>query len=231
MPLTLKFDTELSMSNTLTTFPLNSLLKRLFAEADAATSPAIAGLSRAEQARMMGSKTEYLTFYSLLKDLWLPVSQETGTLLYMLARSMKARNVIEFGTSFGISTLHLAAALRDNGGGRLISSEFEPSKVARAREHLVEGGLADLVEIREGDALATFATDLPDTIDLLLLDGAKSLYSDVLTLVESRLRPGALIVADNADQSPDYVERVRSLRNGYLSVPFGEDVELSIRLG
>lgn len=231
MPLTLKFDTELSMSNTLTTFPLNSLLKRLFAEADAATSPAIAGLSRAEQARMMGSKTEYLTFYSLLKDLWLPVSQETGTLLYMLARSMNARNVLEFGTSFGISTLHLAAALRDNGGGRLISSEFEPSKVARAREHLVEGGLADLVEIREGDALATFATDLPDTIDLLLLDGAKSLYSDVLTLVESRLRPGALIVADNADQSPDYVERVRSLRNGYLSVPFGEDVELSIRLG
>src|SRR3546814_1532991 len=54
----------------------------------------------------------------------------------MLARSAKARTIVEFGTSFGISTLHLAAALWDNGGGRLITSEFEPSKVVRAREHL-----------------------------------------------------------------------------------------------
>jgi len=55
-------------------------------------------------------------------------------LLYMLARGCGARNIIGFGTSFGISTLHLAAALRDNGGGRLVTSEFEASKVARARE-------------------------------------------------------------------------------------------------
>jgi predicted O-methyltransferase YrrM len=83
--------------------------------------------------------------------------------------------MVEFGTSFGISTLHLAAALRDNGGGRLITSEFEPSKVARARRNLEAGGVADLVEIREGDALQTLAADLPETIDLVLLDGAKAL--------------------------------------------------------
>ena len=88
----------------------------------------------------------------------------------------------------------------------------------------------DLVEIREGDALKTLASDLPDSIDLLLLDGAKSIYCEVLDLVESRLRAGALIVADNADYSPDYLARVRTSENGYLSVPFGEDVELSIRL-
>ncbi|MCY1233960.1 Methyltransferase domain protein [compost metagenome] len=125
----------------------------------------------------------------------------------------------------------MAAALRDNGGGRLISSEFEPSKVARAREHLNEGGVADLVEIREGDALKTLSADLPQSIDLLLLDGAKALYPDVLALVESRLRPGALIVADNADHSPEYLARVRAADSGYLSVPFADDVELSIRLG
>ncbi|MFX6006774.1 class I SAM-dependent methyltransferase, partial [Acinetobacter baumannii] len=88
---------------------------------------------------------------------------------------------------------------RDNGGGRLITSEFEPSKAARARKNLRDGGLIELVELRQGDALVTLAADLPETIDLLLLDGAKPLYPDILALVESRLRPGALVVADNAD--------------------------------
>jgi len=64
-----------------------------------------------------------------------------------------------------------------------------------------------------------------------LLDGAKALYPEVLNLLESRLRPGALIVADNADYSPEYLERVRAPASGYLSVPFAEDVELSMRLG
>ncbi len=156
--------------------PLASLLARLFDEAEAAapaTSPAFADLSRDEQARLMRSKTDYTDLYARLKDYPLPVSRETGTLLYMLARSGGARAIVEFGTSFGISTLHLAAALRDNGGGRLITSEFEPSKVARARANLTTAGLADLVEIREGDALRTLAADLPDSVDLLLLDGAK----------------------------------------------------------
>lgn len=215
---------------TLTTTPLAPLLDRLFAEAEAATSPALAQLSGEERERMMRSKTEYLDLYGRLKDLWLPVSRETGLLLYMLARSCSARTIVEFGTSFGISTLHLAAALRDNGGGRLITSEFEPSKVVRAREHLKEAGLLDLVEIREGDALKTLAVDLPETIDLLLLDGVKSLYTDILGLMENRLRPGALIVADNADYSPEYLERVRAPRSGYISTPFAEDVELSMRL-
>ena len=92
----------------------------------------------------MRSKTDYLDFYGRLKDLPLAISRETGALLYMLARSSEARTIVEFGTSFAISTLHLAAALRDNGGGRLITCEFEPSKVARARDNLTAGGVIDL---------------------------------------------------------------------------------------
>jgi len=111
--------------------------------------------------------------YARPTDQPLPVSRATGALLYMLARSIGAQNVAEFGASFGISTLHLAAALRDNGGGRLIGSEFEPSKAARARENLAAAHLSDLVDIREGDALETFARDLPRSIDLVLLDEAK----------------------------------------------------------
>jgi len=219
---------------TLTTTPLAPLLDRLFEEAATAspvTSPAMADLSAEERARLMQSKTDYLDYYTRLKDFPLPVSRETGMLLYMLARNSTARTIVEFGTSFGISTLHLAAALRDNGGGRLITCEFEPSKLARARKNLTDGGLIDLVEIREGDALQTLGTDLPETIDLLLLDGAKALYPDILSLVESRLRPGAWIVADNAEFSPEYLARVREPANGYLSTPFAEDVELSMRIG
>ncbi|RUU11014.1 O-methyltransferase [Mesorhizobium sp. USDA-HM6] len=216
---------------TLTGTPLAPLLARLFKEAAAATSPAVARYSGEDRARLLGSKTEYREFYGSLKDLWLSVSPETGTLLYMLARSTGARIIVEFGTSFGISTLYLAAALRDNGAGRLITTEFEPSKVTRAKANLTEGGLLDLVEIREGDALETLSKDLPDRIDLLLLDGAKALYPEILSLVESRLRPGALVIADNADFSPEYLERVRSPAGGYMSTPFGDDVELSMRLG
>lgn len=212
--------------------PLASLLARLFDEADAsspATGPAFANVSRDEQARLMRSKTDYADLYARLKDYPLPVSRETGMLLYMLARSGGATAIVEFGTSFGISTLHLAAALRDNGGGRLITSEFEPSKVVRAQANLTAAGLADLVEIREGDALRTLANDLPDAVDLLLLDGAKALYPEILALVEPRLRAGAFVVADNAEYSPDYLAYVRAPENGYLSVPFGGDVELSMR--
>src|SRR4051794_6587333 len=208
--------------------PFAPLLSRLLTEADAATSPAIAQYSSEERARLVNSKTEYREFYGNLKELWLAVSPETGTLLYMLARSTGARIIVEFGTSFGISTLHLAAALRDNGGGRLITSEFEPSKVMRARDNLTAGGLIDLVEIRAGDALKTLSIDLPDTINLVLLDGAKALYPEILNLVESHLKPGAFVVADNADYSPDYLDIVRSPSKGYMSIPFGGDVELSM---
>jgi predicted O-methyltransferase YrrM len=219
---------------TLTAIPLAPLLNRLFEEADAAlpdTKAAVADLSDEERARLMRSKTDYRDFYGRMKHLPLPVSRETGALLYMLARSSGARTIVEFGTSFGISTLHLAAALRDDGGGRLITSELEPSKAARARDNLKAGGVIDLVEIREGDALKTLSVDLPETIDLVLLDGAKALYPEILGLLESRLKVGALIVADNADMSPDYLKRVRSPTSGYLSVAFAEDVELSMRLG
>jgi len=218
---------------TLSEEPVEPLLDRLFAEADALsprTNPAFAKVDPDEVRRLMQSKADYRYLYAELQDYALPVSRETGALLYMLARSANAKTIVEFGTSFGLSTLHLAAALRDNGGGRLITTEFEPSKLARAQANLAEGGLTDLVEFREGDALQTLAADLPSTIDLLLLDGAKSLYSDILDLLESRLRVGAIIIADNADFCPDYLARVRAPGGGYMSLPFGADVELSAKV-
>ena len=218
---------------TLTTPPLSTLLQRLFAEADATQASLrqeAAGLSPAERAARINSSGDYRDFYmTRAKDVYLAVSAETARLLYMLVRSCKARSVVEFGTSFGLSTLHLAAAVRDNGGGRVIGTEFEPSKVARARANMAAAGLADLVEIREGDALETLARGLPDTVDLVLLDGAKSLYNPVLALLAPRLRPGSLVVADNADMCPEYLVAIRAPDSGYLSVPFADDVELSMK--
>ena len=218
--------------NTLTSPPLAALLTTLMAEADATQAQMrreMSGISPEERAVMMRTTKGYRELYGRMKHYHLAVSAETGRLLYMLARSARARAIVEFGTSFGVSTLHLAAALRDNGGGRLIGSEFEPGKIAQARKNLEAAGLADLVEIREGDALETLARDLPESIDLVLLDGAKGLYPHVLALLESRLKIGAMLIADNADWSPEYLAKVRSPEGGYLSVPFGGDVEVSTR--
>src|ERR1700749_1845313 len=120
----------------LTSQPLASVLERLFAESDASEAAfmqQIGNLTPEERAARVRSMTDYRSFYARAKDIYLAVSRETARLLYMLARNSRARSVVEFGTSFGISTLHIAAALKDNGGGHLIGSEFEPSKVAQAR--------------------------------------------------------------------------------------------------
>jgi predicted O-methyltransferase YrrM len=220
--------------STFTTPPVSELLPRLFADA-AATQAQLrqmfGSLTPEERAsRMADASRDYRAFYSKAKAIHLAVSPETGRLLYMLARATRAKAIVEFGTSFGLSTICLAAALRDNGGGALIGSEFESEKLAHARANLQAAGLADLVEIRDGDALESLAHDLPATIDLVLLDGHKPLYPRILDYVAPKLRAGACLVADNADASPEYLERVRAPNGGFVSVPFADDVELSVKL-
>ncbi len=170
------------MMNTLTSAPLAPLLNYLFELADNMAHPtneAFRVMSDEEQTRLLQSKTDYRELYGHLKDVPLAVSRETGKLLYMLARSSRAQHIVEFGTSFGLSTLHLAAAVRDNGGGRIITSEFEPGKVALARNHFADAGVSDLIEIRVGDALDTLSQDLPASVDMLVLDGAKAIYPEI----------------------------------------------------
>jgi len=218
---------------TLTTNPCAGVLAHLFAEADASDARLdewSETLSAGERAELMGGGGDLRQFYGRLKGFYLAVSRSTASLLYILARSCRAQEIIEFGTSFGVSTLHLAAALRDNGGGRLIGTEFEATKAAQARENIAAAGLGDLVEIREGDALETLASDLPKFVDLVLLDGAKALYPGVLSMLEARLQAGSLVVADNADRSAEYLARVRDPASGFVSVAFASDVELSMKL-
>jgi predicted O-methyltransferase YrrM len=216
--------------NTLSSPRVVRVLDRLFAESDASEPMMNAAVAGANVSAMITSRTDYREFYGLLKEIALPVSHETGALLYMLVRSARVHSILEFGTSFCVSTIYLAAGLRDNGGGRVITTEFEKSKVERARENLTEAGLIDLVEIREGDALQTLARDLPDSLDVVLLDGAKALYADVLAMVESRLHTGSLVLADDARYCAEFVNKMREAAASYISIPLAGDLEMAMRL-
>ncbi|HJU10890.1 MAG TPA: class I SAM-dependent methyltransferase [Candidatus Binataceae bacterium] len=219
--------------------PVAGVLKRLFQEAAIADRPLAddfrkAGTPQEMWAQLIEAETkDYRALYRRFANNFLNVSPEFGRFLYMCARALRVRQIVEFGTSFGISTIHLACALRDSGGGKLIGTELEPEKAQRARQNLTDAALADLVEIRVGDALETLKEGIDGEIDFLLLDGAVSLYLPVLKLLESRLRDGAVVIGENAvEQVPGYLSYVRNLQNGYHSIalPFapGRGNELTV---
>jgi predicted O-methyltransferase YrrM len=167
-------------------------------------------------------------------DFYLPVTPEAGRLLYALVRATRPGTVVEFGMSLGISALHLAAAVRDNGSGRVVTTELSTAKVAAAKKTFAETGLDDVITVLEGDALRTLA-GLDGTVEFVLLDGWKELYLPVIKLLEPRLTPGTLIVADNTsmDDTKPYLDHVRDPGNGYVSVNFlardSDSMEISCR--
>jgi hypothetical protein len=157
-----------------------------------------------------------------------------GDLIYLLCRAMRATRVVEFATSVGFSTLYFAAAIRDNGGGTVIGSELVASKVAVARQNLAEAGLADYVDIREGDGRQTLR-DLGGTVDFALIDGwpvgsGPSLARQVIEIVAPQLRIGAYVMNDNGE--PDYIDFIRNPASGFLSVtlPIKGATELSVKI-
>jgi predicted O-methyltransferase YrrM len=169
-----------------------------------------------------------------MSEFYIPVTPEAGRLLYSLVRATRPTTVVEFGMSFGISAIHLAAAVRDNGSGRVVTTELSETKIAAAKQTFAETGLDDVITILEGDALITLES-LDGAIDFILLDGWKDLYLPVIELLEPRLSTGALVVADNtsaADTQP-YLDRVRNPDNGYTSFNFlvrdSDSMEISCR--
>ena len=159
----------------------------------------------------------------------LSITPEVGELLCVLALARRPHTIVEFGASHGYSTIHLAAAARDVGACRVISTELEPGKVAAAERNLAEAGLGDLVEVRAGDALTTLS-DVRD-VDLLFLDGWNNLYEPVVDLLQPWLTPGALVIADLSSDDPDqvsFVERMHAAGNGYLTVDVPIDAGLVV---
>ena len=207
--------------------PVAEVLQRLHREADVADAPLMqkymAETTDVEKVigQFIDAETKDLAgTYRGLAGNFLNVSPEFGRFLYMCARSCKARRIVEFGSSMGVSAIYLATALRDMGGGRLIGTELESSKAARARENIAAAGLADLVEIRAGDARETLKSGVGGGIGMVMLDGALTLYLPILKLLEPDLEPGAIIIGENAyEAASGYLGYVRDPQNGYLSLP------------
>jgi predicted O-methyltransferase YrrM len=203
---------------------VSRVLEALHSQADTVDPPLL---------DQMGDKTD--DEMSHLLDLaFIPVSPDAGRFLYTLARAIGTGTVIEFGTSLGISTIYLAAAVRDRGEGTVITTELHSGKAHRARENLRKAGLLDYVDLREGDALQTLR-DIAGGVTLLFLDGWKKLYLPMLKLIEPALEPGAMVAADDLDLFPEvhkpYLAYVRKPGSGYVSVevPIGDRLELSVR--
>jgi predicted O-methyltransferase YrrM len=216
------------MSNTLHTHPVRALLERLFASAalDEQAAPprlpgggSLAGASAQEQA-------------DALERIYMPISASGGALLYSLIRASRPDTVVEFGTSYGISTVYLAAAVTDNRQGRVVSTELSATKISAARANLAEAGLDGVVTILPGDARETL-TSVAGPIGLVVLDGWKELCLPLLQQLQARLAPGALVVADdiNLPSMGPYLEYVRDPANGYVSVafPVEDGMEISCR--
>jgi len=210
------------MTNSLQKPAVQSVLRRLFtaAAADSHDGPPIPADATARQRA------------DALQHAYLPISARGGELLYALVRAARPDTVVEFGTSFGISTLYLAAAVVDNGAGHVLTTELSEHKITAARANLAQAGLDTVVTVLPGDARDTLA-DAPDPIGLVLLDGWKDLCLPVLRLLENKLAPGALVVADDITlpSMGNYLDYVRAPANGYVSVefPVEDGMEISCR--
>lgn len=217
------------MPSSLTAPPARAVLDRLFAAVEAQESgglvlpPPPARLDSWDQATAADKAQAW-------EDIYIPVSAEAGRLLYALARAIRPQTVVEFGTSYGISTIYLAAAVADNGTGRVLTTELSGKKAAAARASLEEAGVAGPVTVLEGDALQTLA-DVSGPVGLVLLDGWKDLCLPVLRLLEPVLAPGALVAADDVSHPgmAAYLDFIRDPANGYVTVsfPVGDGVEIS----
>lgn len=167
-------------------------------------------------------------------DKYIAIEERQASFCYLTARSLRARTIVEFGTSFGISTLWLAAAVRANGGGRVITTEIVPEKAETARGNFAEAGLDDLIDVRVGDARLTLAEN-PHDIDLVLNDGFPMLALEIVKLLAPRMRPGSVVLTDDvggfAANYREYVTWIRDRINGYDStiLPLKTGTEYSVR--
>ena len=119
--------------------PGRTVLKRLLQEAETADRPLMERYRKKdvhdELIKLLEAEAkDYRAVYRTFADNFLNVSADFGRFLYMCARARKAKRIVEVGTSFGISTIHLACALRDGGGGHMIGTELEPTKAKRAEK-------------------------------------------------------------------------------------------------
>ncbi|PTB45965.1 uncharacterized protein TrAFT101_004550 [Trichoderma asperellum] len=182
-------------------------------------------------------------FDDLMRDKFIALDQDKCQFVYQLARATGARNIVEIGTSFGVSTIYLALAVGSNlehlgGEGKVIATEKEHTKAERARQYWQEAGndlVARHIDLREGDLLETLTNNIPQ-IDLVLLDIWAPVALPALKLLEPNLRSGGVVIIDNSIGSvaryKELLDHLRSPEQRYtnLTLPYSKGLEMSVKL-
>ena len=207
---------------------LEHLLDGLHARSDGQ----VAALERFERDKATQSELK-----AFLSDKLVALDRDKAEFCYLLCRAINARRIVEIGTSFGISTLYLAAAVRDNvrasgGAGVVIGTEYEPAKANAARAHFEQAGLSGFIDLREGDLRDTLSA-IEGPVDFMLVDIWIRMARPALELVTPHLRRGAIVICDNTARfRADYADYFASLEsNGFrtMTLPFDGGLEFSIR--
>lgn len=212
---------------------LRSLLDRLHASSDAQDLE-IEAYYKAGAERPTGFEGHDSAGRGFWRDKFVALERDKAEFVYALCRAVGARRIVEAGTSFGVSTLYLAAALRDNGGGLVTTCDIEESKADVARGHFAEAGLSDLIDLRVGDVRHTLR-GIDEPVDLLLLDIWAPIAGDVIALVGPHMRTGGLVVADNTTARRNlYAGMIAYLEdssNGFTTqtLPFDGGLELAVK--
>ena len=172
---------------------------------------------------------------SFFADKMVALEKVKAEYCYALCRAMGAKRIVECGTSFGVSTLYLAAAVRDNGGGTVIATEYEPEKAKIARRNFEAAGLAQFIDLREGDLKDTLKT-IEGPVDFALLDIWTEAVMPAIHNIAPHQHPGSVLIADNTIQSrrgydayfafiADPANRLRT-----LTLPFEGGLEMTVRM-
>lgn len=216
---------------------LEAMLDRLHRLSDAQAEATDMAFERREDMIPIDNPDFYddeLRFF--LADKLVALDRDKALFCYLLCRSLRSKRVVEAGTSFGVSTLYLAAAVRDNQveDGLVIGTEIEPAKAEIARRNFEQAGLSDYIDLREGDLQKTLQ-DLDGPIDFMLVD-IWEVALPALKLVSPHLRSGAMVVCDNtaidAAEYRDYFAYINDPQNQFrtMTIPFEGGFELSVRL-
>jgi len=215
--------------------PLRGLLTRLHGRSLSQEGETRAFLKTGGDATIVGAAEAIEAGRPFWRDKLVALDADKARFCYQICRSMNARTVVEAGTSLGVSTLYLAAAVRDNGGGLVIATEWEPEKAALARAHFAEAGLSAFIDLREGDLRETLTHSMPSSIDVLLLDIWTPMARPAAEIVAPRMRRGAVMLTDNtARRRTEYGDLLAYLEDpstGFMTqtLPFDGGLEFSVK--
>lgn len=205
------------------------------------TNEAFLALARQYEALAPRLKGRFLDTHGLSTDdseasqgttLSLAVSEHMGCFLHQMVLSHRPLRILELGSSYGVSTLYFAEALRTLGRGTVIATERDAEKCAHIRAHVETAGLELYVDLREGDVFETVSA-LDSTFDIVFMDVWASTYLALFKRIEGRLRPGSIVIADNmytaGDDVRPYKQYVdRHPRFSSMTLDFESGVELTV---